>query len=94
MNIFVNENGFGRKPVKSHRGVSRSTTNESHVSKIEADDAPAPVPLRISWHVAAAQNVAILDVTGNGDRKELSQLASARATGQSGHSAASKRKTL
>jgi hypothetical protein len=94
MNIFVNENGFGRKPAKGRREVSRSTTNETDVSKFEAEDATTSVRLRISWHVAAAQNVAILDVTGHGDREDLSQLASVRAAGQSGHSAPSKRKSL
>jgi hypothetical protein len=74
MNNFANENEcFGAKAPKA---PSRTVASVPAVSHSGAQDGEAPVRLKISWHVAPAQNVAILDLAGKADGLELSPLAS------------------
>jgi hypothetical protein len=72
MNYFANENECSGE--KAPEVPSGTVPVVSVVSHSGAQDCEAPVPLKISWHVAPAQNVAILDLTGKAGGLGLSPL--------------------
>jgi hypothetical protein len=75
MNDFVNENGCSWE--KAPKVPSSTVSGALPVSNSGAQDGAAPVRLKISWHVAPAQNVAILDLTGEAGGLGLAPLISA-----------------
>jgi hypothetical protein len=64
------------------------------VSNSGAQDGEAPVRLKISWHVAPAQNVAILDLTGQAGGLGLAPLASTEPVANAGQSRLQKYRCL
>lgn len=92
MNDFANEN---KCSVEEAPKVPSSTVSgASSVSNSGAQDGKAPVRLKISWHVAPAQNVAILDLTGKAGGLGLAPLASAEPVANAGQSMLQKYKCL
>jgi hypothetical protein len=74
MNTFAYENECSRE--KAPVAPSSTVPSASSVSHSGARDGEAPVRLKISWHAAPAQNVAILDLTGKAGGFEIAPLAS------------------
>ena len=75
MNHFTNDNE--RSGEKAPVVPSSTVSNPSTVSNSGAQVGAVPARLKISWHVAPAQNVAILDLTGKAGGIGLAPLASA-----------------
>jgi len=74
MNTVANENRIsGRKAQKAPSGT---VIDASSGPKTAAPEGQTALRLEVSWNVAAAQNVAILDVSGKASDPALSSLAS------------------
>jgi hypothetical protein len=84
MNDFANENE--RSGEKAPKVPSSTVSSAPPVSNSGAQDGEAPVRLKISWHVASAQNVAIFDLTGKAGGLGLSPLASTECVANVGQS--------
>ncbi len=84
MNNFANENesSGGKAP----EAPSRTVPSASGVSNSGAQEGKKPARLKITWHVAPAQNVAILDLTGKAGGPGLSPLASTEPVADAGQS--------
>jgi len=84
MNAFAYENECSGEsaPIVPSSTVSGAPD----MSNSWAQDGQAPVRLKISWHVAPAQNVAILDLTGKAGGLGLAPLASAEPVANAGQS--------
>jgi hypothetical protein len=93
---FVNKNRCsGRRTQKAQKVSNRTTESASAVSNSGAQaSVKTPVRLKIAWHVAAVQSVAILDLTGQAHAHGLSALASIRPPGKGGISRPQKGKCL
>jgi hypothetical protein len=83
MRSFANENECSGE--KATVVPTPTVLNSSAVSKSGAKDAEAPVRLEICWHDAAAQNVAILDLSGETNDHDLSVLPSPSPVANGGH---------
>jgi hypothetical protein len=59
MNSVADENGFSGQKAPPDAGTGALSAADKALQRSDA-----PVRLEISWHVAPAQNVAILDSTG------------------------------
>ncbi len=92
MNYFANENECSGK--KAPKVPSSTVSGAPSVSNSGAQDGEAPVRLKISWHVAPAQNVAILDLTGKAGGLGLAPLASTEPVANAGQSRLQKYKCL
>ncbi len=77
MNSVANENQFSG--LKAQNVPPGTVIDAIPGAKPAAQDSQAPSRLEVSWQVAAAQNVAILDSTGKAGEPGPSPLAS---TGQ------------
>jgi hypothetical protein len=76
MNSIGNENEFpGQKAQKVPSGTVVGALGGA---KTAAQDGETPVRLEISWHVAPAQSVAILDLSGKTGGHGLPPLATTR----------------
>jgi len=84
MNYFANENKCSGE--EAPKVPSSTVSIASPVSNSGAQDGEAPVRLKISWHVAPAQNVAILDLTGKAGGLGLAPLASTEPVANAGQS--------
>jgi hypothetical protein len=92
MNDLANENGCSRE--EAPKVPSSTVPGGLPVSNYGAQDGEAPARLKISWHVAPAQNVAILDLTGQAGGLGLAPLASAEPVANAGQSRLQKYKGL
>jgi hypothetical protein len=92
MNDFANGNECLRE--KAPKVPSGTVSRASIVSNSGAQAGEAPVRLKIFWHVAPAQNVAILDLTGKAGGLGLAPLASTEPVANAGQSRLQKYKCL
>ena len=92
MNDIANENKCSWE--EAPRVPSGTVSGGLPVSNSGAQDGEAPARLKISWHVAPPQNVAILDLTGQAGGFGLPPLASTEPVANAGQFRLQKYKRL